>query len=66
MNSKGKDLDKAYRSKSFKTDAERSEYLFQLYEKYTADLLTTDKNKEEEKVKIKHFLNIFVSMIKYC
>ncbi len=40
-----KAVDKSYRSAPFTTEAERLEYLFQLYEKYTADLFTTGKKK---------------------
>jgi hypothetical protein len=34
-----KAVDKCYRSQPFTTDAKRVEYLFELYEKYTAGLL---------------------------
>lgn len=40
-----KAVDKSYRSAPFTTEAERLEYLFQLYEKYTANLFTTGKKK---------------------
>jgi hypothetical protein len=39
-------VDLAYRSQPFPSDARRMEYLFELYEKYTADLFTTEKLKK--------------------
>jgi len=38
-------VDKAYRKNTFNNESERLEFLFNLYEKYTADLFTTDKKK---------------------
>ena len=47
------DLDKAvdltYRPQPFTSEAKRMEYLFELYEKYTADLFTTEKIKKTKK-----------------
>jgi hypothetical protein len=40
-----KAVDLAYRSQPFTTDAKRMEFLFDLYEKYTADLFTKEKRK---------------------
>lgn len=40
-----KAVDLAYRPQPFTSDANRMEYLFELYEKYTADLFTTEKKK---------------------
>lgn len=45
-----KAVDLAYRSQPFISEAKRMEFLFELYEKYTADLFTKEKLK---KVKIK-------------
>ncbi len=42
----GKAVDSAYRSQPFTTEAKRMEYLFELYEKYTADLFTKEKPKK--------------------
>ena len=44
-----KAVDAAYRSKPFESEAKRMEFLFELYEKYTADLFT--KGKEGRKGK---------------
>lgn len=44
-----KAVDKSYRSAPFTTEAERLEFLFQLYEKYTANLFTPNKNKRKKK-----------------
>lgn len=41
-----KAVDFAYRSQPFTSDAKRLEFLFGLYEKYTADLFTKEKNKK--------------------
>lgn len=41
-----KAVDLAYRSQSFTSEAKRMEFLFELYEKYTADLFTTAKVKK--------------------
>ncbi len=40
-----KAVDLAYRSQPFTSDANRMEFLFELYEKYTADLFTKKKKK---------------------
>jgi uncharacterized membrane protein (Fun14 family) len=42
-----KAVDAAYRSKPFESEAKRMEFLFELYEKYTADLFTKEKNKKK-------------------
>jgi type I restriction-modification system DNA methylase subunit len=42
----GKAVDAAYRSKPFESEAKRMEFLFELYEKYTADLFTKEKGKK--------------------
>ncbi len=44
-----KAVDLAYRSQSFTTEANRLEFLFDLYEKYTADLFTVEKKKRIKK-----------------
>ena len=41
-----KAVDKSYRSTPFTTEAERLEFLFSLYETYTANLFTPDKKKK--------------------
>ena len=40
-----KAVDQAYRSQPFTSEAKRMEFLFELYEKYTADLFTKEKKK---------------------
>ena len=40
-----KAVDAAYRSKPFESEAKRMEFLFELYEKYTADLFTKKKGR---------------------
>ena len=40
-----KAVDIAYRPQPFTSEANRMEFLFGLYEKYTADLFTKDKKK---------------------
>lgn len=45
-------VDLAYRSQPFTTEANRMVFLFELYEKYTADLFTTEKPKKRKKEKI--------------
>lgn len=40
-----KAIDLAYRPQAFTSEANRMVYLFELYEKYTADLFTTEKKK---------------------
>lgn len=45
-----KAVDLSYRPQSFASEAKRMEFLFELYEKYTADLFTTEKiNKTKKK-----------------
>ena len=44
-----KAVDACYRSQPFTTDANRMEYLFGLYEQYTADLFATTKKKKTKK-----------------
>lgn len=44
-----KAVDSAYRSQPFTSDAKRMEFLFELYEKYTADLFTTERSKKPKK-----------------
>lgn len=44
-----KAVDACYRSQPFTTDANRMEYLFGLYEQYTADLFATTKKKKGKK-----------------
>ncbi|MFZ4740168.1 MAG: class I SAM-dependent DNA methyltransferase [Bacteroidales bacterium] len=44
-----KAVDLAYRSQAFTTEANRMEFLFELYEKYTADLFTKEKVKKTRK-----------------
>jgi len=42
-----KAVDQAYRSQPFTSEAKRMEFLFELYEKYTADLFTKEKKKKK-------------------
>jgi len=44
-----KAVDLAYRSKPFTIEAKRIEFLFELYEKHTADLFTKEKPKKTKK-----------------
>jgi hypothetical protein len=44
-------VDLAYRSQPFTSEANRMVFLFELYEKYTADLFTKEKPKKETKAK---------------
>ena len=46
-----KAVDLAYRSQPFISEANRMEFLFALYEQYTADLFTSDKKKTTKKRK---------------
>ena len=46
-----KAVDLAYRPQPFISEAKRMEFLFELYEKYTADLLTAEKEKKSKKIK---------------
>ncbi len=48
-----KAVDLAYRPQPFASEAKRMEFLFELYEKYTADLFTKEKVKKEKKRKNK-------------
>jgi len=41
-------VDLAYRPQAFRSEANRMEYLFELYEKYTADLFTKEKVKKKK------------------
>lgn len=43
-----KAVDLAYRSQPFASEAKRMEFLFELYEKYTADLFTKEKVKKKK------------------
>jgi hypothetical protein len=42
-----KAVDLAYRSQPFVSEANRMEFLFELYEKFTADLFTKEKSKKK-------------------
>lgn len=44
-----KAVDLAYRPQAFKSEANRMVFLFELYEKYTADLFTKEKQKKTKK-----------------
>jgi len=48
-NALDKAVDSAYRSQPFISEAKRMEFLFELYEKYTADLFTKEKVKKINK-----------------
>lgn len=50
-NNLDKAVDQAYRSAPFATEAKRMEFLFELYEKYTAELFTKEKPKKVKKKK---------------
>ena len=41
-------VDSAYRTAPFTSEANRMVYLFELYEKYTADLFTKEKPKKKK------------------
>ena len=43
-----KAVDLAYRSQPFTSEAKRMEFLFELYEKYTADLFTKEKKSKKK------------------
>lgn len=47
-----KAVDLAYRPKAFTSEANRMEFLFELYEKYTADLFTKEKPKKTKKYRL--------------
>jgi hypothetical protein len=49
-----KAVDLAYRPQPFISDANRMEFLFELYEKYTADLFTKVKEKKGKKKELKN------------
>jgi hypothetical protein len=44
-----KAVDAAYSKQNFSTEAKRMEFLFELYEKYTADLFAKEKPKKTKK-----------------
>jgi hypothetical protein len=46
-----KAVDLAYRQQPFTSEANRMEFLFDLYEKYTADLFANDKKKPKRQNK---------------
>jgi hypothetical protein len=46
-----KAVDLAYRPQAFTSEANRMIFLFDLYEKYTADLFTKEKPKNKNKIK---------------
>lgn len=46
-----KAVDLAYRPQPFTSDANRMEFLFDLYEKYTTNLFTEEKKKKKRKIK---------------
>ena len=46
---KDKAVDLAYRPQPFINEAKRMEFLFELYEKYTADLFTKEPPKKKKK-----------------
>jgi hypothetical protein len=48
-NELAKAVDLAYRPKAFTSEANRMVFLFELYEKYTADLFTKEKPKKTKK-----------------
>ncbi len=48
-NELNKAVDLAYRPQAFTSEAHRMEFLFELYEKYTADLFTQEKPKKNRK-----------------
>lgn len=50
-NALDKAVDLAYRPQPFTSDANRMEYLFELYEKYTAGLFKTEKKKRKKQQK---------------
>jgi hypothetical protein len=47
-NALDKAVDACYRPQPFTTDANRMEFLFDLYEKYTADLFTKEKKPKKK------------------
>lgn len=53
-----KAVDLAYRSQAFTSEANRMVFLFELYEKYTADLFTKEKVKKGKKAKSQCFFRL--------
>lgn len=47
-------VDLAYRPQAFTSEANRMVFLFELYEKYTADLFTKEKTKKTKKKQLNH------------
>ncbi len=47
-----KAVDLVYRPQPFLSEVKRMEFLFELYEKYTADLFTKERPKKVKKIKI--------------
>ena len=47
-----KAVDQCYRSQPFATEAKRIEYLFELYDKYTAGLFVKDKKGKKKRCNI--------------
>jgi hypothetical protein len=45
-----KAVDLCYRSQPFTSEAERIEYLFELYEKYTGGLFVPEKKSKKKKI----------------
>ena len=52
-----KAVDLAYRPQPFTSEANRMVFLFELYEKYTADLFTVDKKKKLKKWQTQWMMN---------
>jgi hypothetical protein len=53
-----KAVDQCYRSQPFTTEAKRIEFLFELYEKYTAGMFPSEKKKSNSKKNAKQTTNI--------
>jgi hypothetical protein len=53
-----KAVDLAYSPQAFTSEAKRMEFLFELYEKYTADLFTKEKTKRLKKQQLDKDENI--------
>jgi hypothetical protein len=49
-----KAVDLSYRSQAFTNEAARMEFLFDLYEKYTAGLFVVDKKKKRSEIYLRH------------
>jgi hypothetical protein len=45
-------VDLAYRPQAFPSETKRMEFLFELYEKYTADLFSSEKQSKQKKKKL--------------